>query len=99
MVQKEFISDLEKAAGKANSEILFSDIVKQVGNFDNPWLIFSKYVDAVDEKCVQDMLPKWEKRLGGAQEFMSTHCFAMSEAGRIDFSVQALLQNSTLLSK
>ena len=32
------------------------------------------------------MLPKWEKRLGGgAQEFMSTHCFAMSEAGRIDF--------------
>lgn len=99
IVQKEFISDLEKAAGKANNEILFSDIVKQVGNFDNPWLIFSKYVDAVDEKCVQYMLPKWEKRLGGAHEFMSTHCFAMSEPGRIDFSVQALLQNSNHLSK
>jgi glyoxylase-like metal-dependent hydrolase (beta-lactamase superfamily II) len=99
IVQKEFISDLEKAAGKANNEILFTDIVKQVGNFDNPWLIFSKYVDAVDEKCVQYMLPKWEKRLGGAHEFMSTHCFAMSEPGRIDFSVQALLQNSNLLSK
>ena len=52
-----------------------------------------------DEKCVQYMLPKWEKRLGRAQEFMSTHCFAMSEPGRIEFSVQALLQNSTLLSK
>ena len=99
IVQKEFISDLGKAAGKANDEILFSDIVKQVGNFDNPWLIFSKYVDAVDEKCVQYMLPKWEKRLGGAHEFMSTHCFAMSEPGRIDFSVQALLQNSNLLSQ
>src|SRR5215212_443797 len=57
IVQKEFISDLEKAAGKSNNEILFSDIAKQVGSFDNPWLIFSKYIDAVDEKCVQDMLP------------------------------------------
>ena len=99
MVQKEFISDLEKAAGKANNEILFTDIAKQIGSLDNPWLVFSKYIDAVDEKCVQYMLPKWENKLGGTQEFMSTHCFAMSEPGRIDFSVQALLQNSTFASK
>ena len=49
-VQKEFISDLEKAAGKANNEILFTDIAKQTGSLDNPWLIFSKYIDAVDQK-------------------------------------------------
>jgi glyoxylase-like metal-dependent hydrolase (beta-lactamase superfamily II) len=98
-IQKEFISNLEKAAGKANNEILFTDIAKQTGSLDNPWLIFSKYIDAVDQKCVQYMLPKWENKLGGAQEFMSTHCFAMSEPGRIDFSVQALLQNSTFASK
>jgi glyoxylase-like metal-dependent hydrolase (beta-lactamase superfamily II) len=36
MVQKEFISDLEKAAGKTNNEILFTDIAKQVGSLDNP---------------------------------------------------------------
>ena len=60
MVQKEFISDLEKAAGKSNNEILFTDIAKQTGSLDNPWLIFSNYIDAVDQKCVKYMLPKWE---------------------------------------
>ena len=64
MVQKEFVSDLEKAAGKANQEVLFSKIASQVGRFDNPWLIFSKYIDAVNEDCVNNMLPKWENRLG-----------------------------------
>ncbi len=99
IVQKEFIFDLEKAAGKSNNEILFSETAKQVGIFDNPWLIFSKYIDAVNKKCVQDMLPKWENKLGGAREVMSTLCFAMSQAGRIDPTTQALLQNSTFVYK
>ncbi|HJT47980.1 MAG TPA: hypothetical protein VJ729_07330 [Nitrososphaeraceae archaeon] len=40
------------------------------------------------------MLPKWEDRLGGAQQFMSTHCFIMTESGRVDPTVQALLQKN-----
>jgi DNA-binding transcriptional regulator YbjK len=99
IVQKEFVSDLEKAAGKANQEVLFSRIASQVGRFDNPWLIFSKYIDAVNENCVNTMMPKWENRLGGAQQFMSTHCFTMAESGRVDPTVQALLQNSTFVYK
>jgi glyoxylase-like metal-dependent hydrolase (beta-lactamase superfamily II) len=96
IIQKQFVSDLEKAAGKANQEVLFSKVASQVGRFDNPWLIFSKYIDAVNENCANNMLPKWENRLGGAQQFMSTHCFTMAESGRVDPTVQALLQNSTL---
>jgi glyoxylase-like metal-dependent hydrolase (beta-lactamase superfamily II) len=99
IVQKEFVSDLEKAAGKANQEVLFSNIASQVGRFDNPWLIFSKYIDAVNENCVNSMMPKWENRLGGAQQFMSTHCFTMAESGRVDPTVMALLQNSTFVYK
>lgn len=99
IVQKEFVSDLEKAAAKANQEVLFSKIASQVGRFDNPWLIFSKYIDAVNEDCVNNMLPKWENRLGGAQQFMSTHCFTMAESGRVDPTVHALLQNSTFVYK
>jgi glyoxylase-like metal-dependent hydrolase (beta-lactamase superfamily II) len=94
MIQKEFVSDLENAAGKANQEVLFSKVASQVGRFDNPWLIFSKYIDAVNENCINDMLPKWENRLGGAQQFMSTHCFTMAESGRVDPTVQALLQKN-----
>lgn len=99
IVQKEFVSDLEKAAAKANQEVLFSKIASQVGRFDNPWLIFSKYIDVVNEDCVNNMLPKWENRLGGAQQFMSTHCFTMAESGRVDPTVHALLQNSTFVYK
>ncbi len=91
-IQKEFIDDLKNAAMKANQEVIFSKIAQQVGRFDNPWLIYSKYIDAVNEKCSQLVLPKWENKLGGAREFMSTHCFAMSEAQRVDPTLQALTQ-------
>jgi glyoxylase-like metal-dependent hydrolase (beta-lactamase superfamily II) len=99
IIQKEFVSDLEKAAARANQEVQFGKVASQVGRFDDPWLIFSKYIDAVGEKCVSNMLPKWENRLGGAQQFMSTHCFTMAQSGRIDPTVQALLQNSTFVYK
>ena len=100
IVQKEFVSDLEKAAAQANQQISFGEIAKQVGGGaqpSNPWLIFSKYIDAVGENCVNNMLPKWENRLGGAQQFMSTHCYTMAQSGRIDPTVQTLLQNSTFV--
>jgi glyoxylase-like metal-dependent hydrolase (beta-lactamase superfamily II) len=97
-VQKEFISDLEKAAAQANQQVSFGEIAKQVGGGQQP-LIFSlaKRADAVSENCVNNMLPKWENRLGGAQQFMSTHCYTMAQSGRIDPTVQALLQNSTFV--
>jgi glyoxylase-like metal-dependent hydrolase (beta-lactamase superfamily II) len=98
VTQQEFVSDLEKAAGKANKEVQFSDIAKQVGRFDNPWLLYSKYIDAVDKNCVETMSSKWEGRLGGTQEFMSTHCFAMTEAGKVNPSVNAILQNNTMIA-
>ena len=100
IVQKEFVSDLEKAAAQANQQVSFGKIAKQVGGGQpNPWLIFSKYIDAVGENCVNSMLPKWENRLGGAHEFMSTHCFTMAQSGRINPTVQALLQNNTFVYK
>ena len=99
VIQKEFVSDLEKAAATANQEVLFSKIASQVGSFDNPWLIFSTYIDAINKQCEDEMLPKWQSRLGGAEIFMSTHCFTMSESGRVDPTVQALLQNSTFRYK
>ena len=54
-VQREFVSDLEKAAANANQNVTFSDIANQVGSFDNPWLIFRKYVDTIDKQCEDEM--------------------------------------------
>jgi glyoxylase-like metal-dependent hydrolase (beta-lactamase superfamily II) len=92
-VQREFVSDLEKAAANANQNVSFSDIANQIGSFDNPWLIFSTYIDTINKQCEDEMLPKWQSRLGAAEIFMSTHCFTMTEFGRVDPTVQALLQS------
>lgn len=92
-VQREFVMDLEKAANNANQNVSFSGIANQVGSFDNPWLLFSKYIDAINKQCEEVMLPKWESKLGGAEIFMSTHCFTMTESGRVDPTIQALFQD------
>jgi hypothetical protein len=97
--RENFVSDLEKAAADAIQNVTFSGIASQVGGFDNPWLVNSKYIDAVNEKCVQALLPKWQISLGGAEIFMSTHCYTMATSGRVDPTVQALLQNSTFVYK
>jgi glyoxylase-like metal-dependent hydrolase (beta-lactamase superfamily II) len=101
IVQREFVSDLERAAARANQQVSFGEIAKQVGGGQQQPLIFSlvKRADAVSEICVNNMLPKWENRLGGAQQFMSTHCYTMAQSGRIDPTVQILLQNSTFVYK
>ena len=98
ITQQEFVSDLEKATAQANSEVQYADIATQVSDIHNPWLIFSKYIDTIDKNCVETMLPKWGSRLGGAQEFMSTQCFTMTDFGRVDPSVNAILQNSTTMT-
>ena len=90
--QKEFVLGLERAAARANQNVSFMDIASQIG-FDDPWLIFSKYTDTINSQCEEEMLPKWESRLGGAESFMSTHCIAMTQSGRVDPSVQALFQS------
>jgi glyoxylase-like metal-dependent hydrolase (beta-lactamase superfamily II) len=90
-VQKEFILDLENAAARANQNVSFNGIAAQVG-FSNPWLLYSEYIDAVNKQCEGEMMPKWESRLGGAEAFMSTHCFTMTQSGRVDPTVQALMQ-------
>ena len=91
-VQKEFVLDLERAAARANQNVSFMDIAAKVG-FDDPWLLFSEYINTINKQCEEEMLPKWETRLGGAQSFMSTHCVAMTQSGRVDPTVQALFQS------
>ena len=96
-IQKDFISDLQIAAAKANNEILLSDIAKRVGGFKNPWTVFAKYNDAIDEMIAQEISPKWEDKLGGVRDVIKSHGFAMSEAGRIDPTAQVLLHDSTFI--
>lgn len=90
--QKAFVMDLIMAAGEANGSVSFADAAKKVGPTNDTWKFYGAYLDAVNEKCTNEMLSKWVGRLGGAEAFMSSHCWTMSEAMRVDPTMMALSQ-------
>jgi glyoxylase-like metal-dependent hydrolase (beta-lactamase superfamily II) len=92
-VQREFITDLVAASNRANQNVTFGEVLQKVGGpTNNLWAIFKTYLDTVAEQCTNEMLPKWQQRLGGAQEFMFSHCWTMAESLRIDPTTKTLQQ-------
>lgn len=92
-IQREFITDLINASNRANQNVTFGEILQKVGGpTNNVWALFGTYIDTVDERCTNEMLPKWQHRLGGAQEFMVTQCSTMTESLRIEPSTKTLQQ-------
>ena len=77
----------------------FSKIASQVGHYDNPWLIFSKYIDAVNENCVKVMTPKWENRILAERSSSCQPTALLWLNPVIDPTVQALFQNSMSVYK
>jgi glyoxylase-like metal-dependent hydrolase (beta-lactamase superfamily II) len=92
-VQREFVRDLINSSNRANQNVAFSEVMEKVGGpTNNLWAIFKTYLDTVAEQCTNEMLPKWQQRLGGAQEFMFSHCWTMAESLRIDPTTKTLQQ-------
>jgi glyoxylase-like metal-dependent hydrolase (beta-lactamase superfamily II) len=92
-IQREFITDLINASNNANQNVTFGEILQKVGGpTNNVWALFGTYLDTVDEQCTNEMLPKWQHRLGGAEEFMFTQCSAMTESLRIEPTTKTLQQ-------
>jgi hypothetical protein len=85
VTQMEFIKDLKSSATNATKMFAnFTKIAEQVGGFSNPWLVFKTHDDDVANQCTQTMVAKWENRLGGVNQYMSSHCAKMAESLRVD---------------
>jgi hypothetical protein len=84
--------DLASAAGKANRSMSFTDAAKGVGPTNDVWKLYSACLDVVNDECTNEMLSKWVGRLGGAEAFMSSQCWTMSEAMRIYIAVVTITQ-------
>ena len=82
-IQKEYLTDIEAAAAKANQEISFMAIGQEVG-FDNLWLVFQIYADSITQQCTDEVVPNWVDRLGGVDLYTYDHCWKISESQRID---------------
>lgn len=92
-IQREFITDLINTSNRANQNVTFGEILQKVGGpTNNVWALFNAYLNTVDEQCANEMLPKWEHRLGGVEEFLLTQCSTMTESLRIEPSTKTLEQ-------
>jgi glyoxylase-like metal-dependent hydrolase (beta-lactamase superfamily II) len=94
-IQREFITDLINASSRANQNVTFGQIFQEVGPTDNVWALVNTYQNTIVEQCANEMLPKWQHRLGGAEEFMSTHCWTMTSSMRVDPTTNTLQQTTT----
>lgn len=85
--QKEYIGDIVKAAGKANSAMDPGAAAAQAaegGGQGNPWAFIKILFDNVARQCADEVEKKWAGRLGGVDIFTFDHCWKVSEHQRID---------------
>ena len=82
-IQQEYITDILNNAAIALQTVDFMAIAGEVG-FDNPWLLFDTYLDAVAQACTDATVPQWVETLGGVDVFTYSHCWTVGESLRID---------------
>lgn len=80
---REYVNDVRTNAATALMEVDFFAIAQQTG-FENQWLLFSTYLDAVAQHCAENTVPEWSGQLAGADIFTFSHCFVAMESLRID---------------
>ncbi len=78
-----YILDVRDNAAAALQEVDFFAIAAQTG-FENQWLLFDTYLDAVAQNCAEKTVPEWSGQLGGVDIFTFSHCYAAMESLRID---------------
>ena len=78
-----YIHDIQNNAAAALQQVDFFAIAQQTG-FENQWLLFSTYLDAVAAKCADLTVPAWTGRLAAVDIFTYDHCWKVVESLRID---------------
>lgn len=82
-IQREYVLDLQNNSAAALQTVDFFAIANKTG-YENKWLLFDTYLDAVAKECTDSTLKKWNGRLGGADVFTYDHCWVMDMSLRID---------------
>jgi glyoxylase-like metal-dependent hydrolase (beta-lactamase superfamily II) len=81
--QREFLDDLKTAAGKALQSTALG-VGLQTDDARNPWAVFDNYIDRVALQCVNELTPKWSKRLAAFDVYIWDQCFTMEQSLRLD---------------
>jgi len=82
-VQLAFMEDLRAAARTALDSTKPGEGI-DAADLANPWGIFDNYIDRVALSCVNQLTPKWSKKLAAFDVFVWDQCYAMEQSLRID---------------
>jgi glyoxylase-like metal-dependent hydrolase (beta-lactamase superfamily II) len=82
-MQLAFMEDLKAAAQTALKTTTPGEGLR-VADRGNPWAVFDNYIDRVALGCVNQLTPKWSKKLAAYDVYIWDQCYAMEQSLRID---------------
>src|SRR5687767_6361628 len=81
--QRAFMQDLKAAAQTALKSTVPAEGLA-AADLGNPWAVFDHYIDRVAVSCVNQLTPKWSRRLAAYDVYVWDQCYAMEQSLRID---------------
>jgi glyoxylase-like metal-dependent hydrolase (beta-lactamase superfamily II) len=81
--QRAFMDDLKTAAQTALKTTVPAEGLA-AADLGNPWAVFDHYIDRVAVSCVNQLTPKWSRRLAAYDVYVWDQCYAMEQSLRID---------------
>jgi glyoxylase-like metal-dependent hydrolase (beta-lactamase superfamily II) len=76
-VQQEYVRDVQANTVDALQAVGIAEIAQQTG-FENAWLLFDTFLNAVAQRCADATEAKWTGRLAGADVFTLDNCLKMT---------------------
>jgi glyoxylase-like metal-dependent hydrolase (beta-lactamase superfamily II) len=81
--QRAFMQDLKTAAETALKSTVPAEGLA-AADVGNPWAVFDHYIDRVAVSCVNQLTPKWSRRLAAFDVYVWDQCYSMEQSLRID---------------
>jgi glyoxylase-like metal-dependent hydrolase (beta-lactamase superfamily II) len=74
---REFTLDVLETTRRIHNEtdlmVEFTESAKEIGNFDNKYLLFKRFLDVVTARATAELEPRWINRLAGVDVFTADH--------------------------
>ncbi|MEO7791063.1 MAG: hypothetical protein ABIX28_15985 [Vicinamibacterales bacterium] len=76
-VAREFTRDVyntvKRIHGETDLAAVFADTARQIGGFDNKYLLFKRFLDVVAARATAEIEQRWMNRLAGIDVFAEDH--------------------------
>lgn len=79
-----YLDDVSPARSRQGVEPNFMQAAELAGGFENAWLVFDTYLNAVAERVTDEVLPRWTGKLAAVDVFTRSHAWEIVERLRID---------------